>query len=70
MYLYQFKKELASLGLDRLKQALQALGLKCGGWVLLTGHMMLYLMSLAGKSSPAFFLCAIGLENSFYPIDF
>ena len=27
-------KELASLGLDRLKQALQALGLKCGGWVL------------------------------------
>lgn len=30
-YLFVSKKELASLGLDRLKQALQALGLKCGG---------------------------------------
>ena len=27
------QKELASLGLDRLKQALQALGMKCGGYV-------------------------------------
>lgn len=37
-YLLSFfvsKKELASLGLDRLKQALQALGLKCGGYVLI-----------------------------------
>lgn len=28
-------EELASLGLDRLKSALMALGLKCGGWGLL-----------------------------------
>jgi hypothetical protein len=28
-------EELASLGLDRLKSALMALGLKCGGYVLL-----------------------------------
>lgn len=29
--MYLFPQELASLGLDRLKSALMALGLKCGG---------------------------------------
>lgn len=36
---FQCPKELASLGLDRLKQALQALGLKCGGYVCIETHM-------------------------------
>jgi hypothetical protein len=30
-FVQNFLKELASLGLDRLKSALMALGLKCGG---------------------------------------
>lgn len=33
-------QELASLGLDRLKSALMALGLKCGGWVLLNSWLI------------------------------
>lgn len=32
LFSYSFPQELASLGLDRLKSALMALGLKCGGW--------------------------------------
>lgn len=38
-------QELASLGLDRLKSALLALGLKCGGWVCLWHVTRSYCMS-------------------------
>jgi len=49
-------KELASLGLDRLKSALVALGLKCGGCVTTSTSDTVTLPSLTFVSFSIYFL--------------